>query len=99
MLNLVINHCNLNNKHNKFISAVLKSKGFHDYNREMYVQVPDMVTLSIMDKEHFKFIKWYISPKIKETHFKILHEVNSIAEFQKKKKVSNLKRTLVPFAM
>ncbi len=85
--NLVINDCKLNyNKcNNKLISAVLKSKVFHDYNRGLYVQVPDMETWPIMDKAHSKFIKCPIPVKVKETHFKIIHKVYPVADFLKKR--------------
>lgn len=45
------NRCN-----NKYLSAVLKSKVFHDYNEGLYAQVSDMETLCILDKAHSKFI-------------------------------------------
>lgn len=57
---------------------------FFDYNRGLCVQVPNMDTLSI-DKPHFKFIKWPISPKIKETHFKIIYKIYPVADFLKKR--------------
>lgn len=38
------------------------------------------------------------SPKVKETHFKIIHKVYPVANFLKKKDL-NLKWTLVPFVM
>ena len=69
----MINDCNLSDKkcNNKMISGALKSTVFYDYNRRITAQVSDKVTVSMMEKAHTKYIKWPISPKIKETHFKI----------------------------
>ena len=81
--NLNDNKCN-----NKCIGDVLKSKMFHDYNGGLYVrytQIPDMETLSIIDKAHSKCFKWLTSPKVKETNFKILHKVYPVAELLRKR--------------
>lgn len=82
---LMINDCYLSDKkcNNKLISVALKSIIFHDYNRGITAQVSDKVTVSMMEKAHSKYIKWPISPKIKETHFKIFHKVYPVAEFLK----------------
>lgn len=84
--NLVINECTLfhNKCNNKFISDALKSRLFFGYNRGLCVQVPNMDTLSI-EKTHFNFIKWPISPKVKETHFKIIYKIYPVAEFLRRR--------------
>ncbi len=84
--NLVINNCKLYESKcsNKFINQVLKSKVFPYCNRGLCVQVQYMKTLW-MDKSHFKFTKWPISPKVKETHFKIIYKIYPVADFLRKR--------------
>lgn len=79
---LVINDCTLCN--NKFVSDALKSILYFGYNRGLCVQIPNMDTLSI-EKSHFNFIKWAISPKIKETHFKIIYKIYPVADFLRRR--------------
>jgi len=43
-----------------------------------------MGALSIK-KSHFKFIKWPMSPKVKETHLKIIYKIYPVADFLKKR--------------
>lgn len=39
---------------------------------------------SLIEKAFSKFIKWPISPKVKETHFKIINNIHSVSEFLKR---------------
>ena len=81
---LAINDCELNEKkfNNTCISAALKSKLCHNYNRGLYVQVLDMKPT--MEKAHLKCIKWPIAPQVKE-NFKIIHKIYPVAEFLKRR--------------
>lgn len=45
----------------------------------------DEVTLSVMEKAHTKHVKWPISPKVKETHFKIINKIYLVADFLKRR--------------
>lgn len=40
-----------------------------------------MEIVFVMDKAYSKCIKWPIFPKVKETNFKISHEVYPVTEF------------------
>lgn len=61
---------------------MFKSKVFQDYNRGL--KVPDSLSLSIMELAASMFIKWSVSTKVKETHFKIMNNIYPAAEFLKK---------------
>ena len=68
----MINYLNLKDKkfNKRSIKDAFKNKLFHDYNRGVYVQVPEWETLAILGKAHLKYMKWPISPKFKESQFK-----------------------------
>lgn len=85
--NLVIEECNLYDRkcNNTLISTVLKSRVFHDYYRGVHIQVSESITLSITDKAFSKYIKWPVSPKVKETHFKIINKMYPTAAFLSKR--------------
>lgn len=68
-------------KNNKSINASLKSHIFHNLNRGLFPQGTDLDTLSVMEKALSYFIKWPISPKAKETHFKIVHKIYPVSTF------------------
>lgn len=40
---------------------------------------------STMEKAHSKCIQWPISSKVKDNHFKIIHEICPVAEFLKRR--------------
>ena len=82
---LVIGKLNLSDrKFNKLIGIVLKSRIYHDYHREARIKGPDSAVLSITHKAFYKFIKWPVSPKVKETHFKIINVYPTAAFLHKR---------------
>ncbi|XP_014881606.1 uncharacterized protein LOC106942783 [Poecilia latipinna] len=66
---------------NALLVTAFKSKFFNDYNNYFLV-TPN---LSIIEKAFSMFVKWPLSPKVKETHFKISHNIYPVAKFLHKR--------------
>lgn len=62
---------------------MLRSKIYTDFNKPLLV--PEFLSQSTMVKAVSKFIRWPVSPKVKETHFKIIRNIYPVAEFLKKR--------------
>lgn len=84
--NLKIGNCILNDSkcNNKFISVNFKSILFQGFNSGRYLQALHG-DQSLMEKAFSKFIQWPVSPKVKETHFKIINNIYPVSEFLKRR--------------
>ena len=77
---LNVNECNLVDSkcNNKIINDGMRQKIYFDYNRESFKKYPT-ANCKTMTFAHSKFVKWPISPKVKETHFKIINKIYPVS--------------------
>lgn len=83
---LILAETPINNKecNNRCISTAFKTEFFHNFNRALFI-TSDEVTVLVMEKAHTRYVKWPVSPKVKETHFKIVNKIYPVAEFLKRR--------------
>ncbi len=58
---------------------------YSDFLRGVQTQIPGSPIIPITDKAFYKFLKRPVSPKVKETRFKIIQKIYPAAEFLKRR--------------
>lgn len=70
---------------NKHINKALRHLLYHGYDKTSFKTWYTLDTQSTQSKAHVSFIKWSISPKVKETHFKIINNIYPVGQLLKKR--------------